>query len=344
MGLAGCGAGGGSSDAVSTPNGNTTTAFATCRTPDATPLPAVSGPRPGPDLLYAPPPVAPQLENRDPRFRAAPIMVQGQERYVNGEYLYQDYIYDDYGSDVSNDDLNEIPVTVGNSGVNGLEPRVGDIDYPTNFERYGGNAADLLEFRIAPGESDIAYRISLNTLLQDDTTITAIVFDTDNNPATGLATLPRDPGAPFPGSDEVIFLWGTGAEHVRLAPGGNIATPLNIVTDLQANQMWVFVPRSLHNPQGPVGVTLATGLYDTGTGGWLMPRDAPTATQPGEIKPGLVLDPNPTPLVSSILRFVLTNPSSAKTRRRTLSSPRVFAKRTRRFFSTQSTTTILPIV
>jgi len=62
-------------------------------------LPTVpSGARPGPDVLYAPAPAAPQLENRDPHFSAAPLLVSGHEAYVAGEYLYQDFLYDDFGS------------------------------------------------------------------------------------------------------------------------------------------------------------------------------------------------------------------------------------------------------
>ncbi len=65
----------------------------------ASSLPSVSsGARPGPDVLYASAPSAPQLENRNPRFNASPLLVSGTEAYVNGEYLYQDYLYDDYGS------------------------------------------------------------------------------------------------------------------------------------------------------------------------------------------------------------------------------------------------------
>ena len=285
--------------------------LATCRGPDAEALPVLpglpqvaSGVRPGPALLYAPAITHPQLQNHHPRFVAAPILVQGHEAYVNGEYLYQDYLYDDYGSDVSNDDLNESGVTVGNSGVNGLEPRVGDIDYPTNFARYGGNAADLVEFRIAPGAADTAYRISLNTLLEADTTITAIVFDTDRNAATGVATLNRDPGALFPGTDEVIYLWGTGAEHVKFGAGGAMTvTPLAITTDLAANQQWVFVPKSVHAPVGDVALTVATGLYDAATGGWLRPTAAPTATQPGAVKDGRLFDPNPAGIFNLGFRF-----------------------------------------
>ncbi|MGH3355569.1 MAG: hypothetical protein ACRDOJ_06695, partial [Nocardioidaceae bacterium] len=62
-------------------------------------LPSVdSGAAPGPDVLYAPAPAAPQLENRDPRFTAEPLLVSGNEAYADGEYLYQDYLYDDYGA------------------------------------------------------------------------------------------------------------------------------------------------------------------------------------------------------------------------------------------------------
>ena len=285
--------------------------FATCRATDAAPLPVTAGlpqvsssVRPGPTLLYAAPINNPQLQNHDPRFVAAPILVQGQEAYVNGEYLYQDYLYDDYGSDVSNDDLNETGVMVGNSDVNGLEPRVGDIDYPTNFARYGGNAADLVEFRIAPGASDTAYRISLNTLLEKDSTITAIVFDMDRNAATGVSTLGRDPGAPFPGTDEVIYLWGTGAEHVKFGAGGaTTVTPLAITTDMVANQQWVFVPKTVHAPVGDVAITVAVGLYDKASGGWLRPVAAPTATQPGAVKDGRIFDPNPAGIFNLAFRF-----------------------------------------
>lgn len=273
-------------------------------------LPQVSsGQRPGPAVLYDlfdNPPTSPMLQNHDPRFVATPILVQGHEAYVNGEYLYQDYIYDDYGSDVSNDDLNESGITIANNDINGLEPRVGDIDYPTNFTRYGGNAADLVEFRISHGVSDVAYRITLNTLLEEDSTIIAIVFDMDNNDATGLTDLqilPRDPGASFEGADEVLFLWGSGAEHVSFATTGNTTTPLNITTKLDANQMWVTVPRSLHNPTGDVGITVAAGLYDTSTGGWLMPQSAPTATQPGTVKDGSIFDPNPAGIFNLAFRF-----------------------------------------
>ena len=86
--------------------------------PGATSLPAVaSGARPGPDVLYADPPAAPQLENRDARFRAAPLLVSGTDAYVSGEYVYQDYIWDDHGAN-----------TDGSAGGPGTY--AGDAAYP----------------------------------------------------------------------------------------------------------------------------------------------------------------------------------------------------------------------
>src|SRR2546425_954408 len=94
----------------------------------ASSLPSVSsGARPGPDVLYAPAPAAPQLENRNPRFNASPLLVSGTEAYVNGEYLYQDYLYDDYGSNTNG------------SGGTPLSPRAGEINYPPNNARHGGH-------------------------------------------------------------------------------------------------------------------------------------------------------------------------------------------------------------
>src|SRR5207244_2767030 len=116
--------------------------------------------------------------------------------------------------------------------------------------------------------------------------------DTDHNAATGALTLPRDPGAPFPGTDEAITVWGTGAEHTRFPVVGlPVTTPLtDLTTDLEANQITVIVPRTISNPSGTWRATVAAGLYDPMTGGWLRPQQSASATMPGGA--GL-LDPAP---------------------------------------------------
>ena len=242
--------------------------------PTAASLPTVSsGARPGPDVLYSAPPKAPQLENRDPRFRADPLLVMGQEAYIGGEYLYQDWIYDDTGSD---------------SGANdsGGSETGGDVDYPTDRARYGGNAADLVEVRIAPGPVSVAYRFTLNTLLVEDSTIVALAFDTDANAGTGRSTLPRDPGFAFPGADEVITTWGAGAEHSRLpTTGAPVTTAVDVKVDLEANQMTVTVPRSVSDPRGSWKAAVAAGLFERTGGGWLRPGLSATSTAPGGAGP-----------------------------------------------------------
>jgi hypothetical protein len=220
-------------------------------------LPTVSsGARPGPAVLYADAPRAPQLENRDPRFRAEPLLVSATEAYVDGEYLHQDYLFDDYGADTDD------------SRGGSLSERSGDIDYPAD-EVYAGNA-DIVEVRIAPGPADVKYRITLNSLLAEDTTIVALAFDTDRSADTGADTLPRDPGAPFPGTDEVITVWGAGAEHSSLSADGEpVTTGVDVRTDLEANQLAVTVPRSVSDPRGVWRATVAAGVHDPETGGWL---------------------------------------------------------------------------
>ncbi len=233
-------------------------------------LPSVNGGRrPGPAVLYEDAPRAPQLENRDPHFRADPLLVAGNDAYVDGEYLYQDYIYDDWGADTGFED---------SAGDNSA----GDLEYPTDRKRYGGNCADLVEFRIAPTADDVAYRITLNTLVDRDSTISVIAIDTDRNAATGTAVLPIDPGTLFPGTDEVITVWGRGAMHARSTRSGWKLQTVRVETDIQANQMTVFVPRWLSNPRGKWRFTVATGLYDNITGRWLRPR----FRKPGRDVPG----------------------------------------------------------
>jgi hypothetical protein len=251
-------------------------------------LPAVtSGHRPGPDVLYAPAPRAPQLENHDPRFHAQPLLVSGAEAYVAGEYLYQDYLYDDHGSlAMPVDAVNQTaadPTTAAGLSADALAYQVGSITYPT-APMYAGNAADLVEFRMVPGATSTAYRFTLDTLLRADSTILALALDTDRSSTTGTSTLPRDPGAPFPGTDASLTTWGTGGEVSTFAADGHLlrTTAVAVHTDLASRQVTVTVPHAVQNPTGQLRATLATGLYDKATGGWLRPHvgDA-TATSPG---------------------------------------------------------------
>lgn len=194
----------------------------------------------GPDALYAPPPKLAMTSNHDPRFRAPFNLASGTERYVGGEYQYTGYAYDDNES-----------------------------AYPDNWNRYANNAANLVEFRIAPYGGGTLYRFTFNTLLQKDSTIATVAFDTDRKAATGSSALPKDPGLPFPGTDQVLTTWGTGAQWSIWTGTGWRHVNLRVTTDLKANQVTIEVPHSVVRPAGGWSATLATGLYDPATKGWL---------------------------------------------------------------------------
>src|SRR6476646_4003062 len=66
-------------------------------TANAASLYSGASPRPGPDILYAPPATAPQLTNAG-IWKAQPILTSGAGAYRNGEYLYQDFLYDDHAA------------------------------------------------------------------------------------------------------------------------------------------------------------------------------------------------------------------------------------------------------
>ncbi|QLD85913.1 alpha/beta hydrolase [Natronomonas halophila] len=173
-----------------------------------------SPPRPGPDALYGANPTPPQLEN-GPGWKADPLMVAGCDAYADGEYLYQDYVYDDHGADTRSWIGGSPADSASLGGV--LSQSTGDYHYPNDPETYGYNAADLLEFRARPTDEGIAYRITLNTMLEPDAAAVAVGIDTESDPSLTRSSDRRtdwgyglgELGAPV---DHRLVTWGTGAE------------------------------------------------------------------------------------------------------------------------------------
>ncbi|PSP79622.1 hypothetical protein BRC88_08670 [Halobacteriales archaeon QS_4_69_225] len=194
-------------------------------------------PRPGPEALYGDNPTPPPLENGF-GWDADPLMVAGCDAYVDGEYLYQDYVYDDHGADTRSvfDQQPEGHI------LGGFYSRpTGDYRYPTDPERYGYNAADLLEFRARPTDDGVVYRITLNTMLKPDAAAVAVGVDTAADPdddgegrqtdwGYGLGEL----GAPV---DHRLVTWGTGAEL-----DGQPLDDDRFDVDVRRNQIEVEVP------------------------------------------------------------------------------------------------------
>jgi len=233
------------------------------------------GSRPGPSILYETPAVAPQLTNTG-IWHAPPILVSGTTAYRNGEFLYQDYLYDDHGAPEVPD-----PTDPRASGDTFSKPN-GTYTYPTG-PGYNNDAADLVEFRVKPTATTTAFRITLNTL--EDPSLIAFSIALGGQPGQTY---------PFPDGANVVapaslFLTvhpsGSRlvADLVHAGTDAPVTGPAPTVqVDLQRRQIEVDVPHQDWNPgQSTVRMALGVGLWNSGTGRYLLPGPAATATQPG---------------------------------------------------------------
>ena len=193
-------------------------------------------PRPGPAILYAPPPRAPQLENAPgSAWHASPILVSGTSAYRKGEFLYQDFLFDDLGAGRT-------------------------YTYPTD-PRYAGDAADLVEFRIKTARSGLLIRLTYNAMIDPALVATTIALGDSATPRP----LPFNAGAREPaqvfvtvhGSTVAVTDAATGAQAI--ATSGARAR-----VDLTRRQVTVTVPATVFSTRGlrTLRVASASGLWD----------------------------------------------------------------------------------
>ena len=163
---------------------------------------------PGPAWLHRPLATTPILENVG-GWRAAPLLVSGADAHVDGEFVSQDFIYDAYGANST--DVPMAPPDTSPSSTSGLASApTGDIAQPLGA-RFGRNAGDLLEFRAREVDGGVAYRVTLNTILDAAANAVAIGIDTDSDPTTGT----DDWGA------GIGTLGELGLEHVVVVSGSD---------------------------------------------------------------------------------------------------------------------------
>src|SRR4051794_26113990 len=237
----------------------------------ASSLPRVSsGHRPGPDILYAAAPKAPQLENAGP-WKAAPILVSGASSYRSGEFLYQDYVYDDRGARGLPD-----PADPFDRIEFLFSPKWGTLTYPTD-PVYANNAADLVELRVKPLAASTAFRVTLNTLKDPNRTAFTIALGSSPSPRAW----PHGAGVQSPAA---LFLTVHG-NHAELidAGTGTPRTPAPTASvDLARRQVDVRVPHVAWDPgRGRVRMAAGVGLWDSGAGTYAQPQPTASATKPG---------------------------------------------------------------
>src|SRR4051812_427411 len=228
-------------------------------------LPTVSsGHRPGPDILYAGPASAPQLENAPP-WTASPILVSGAAAYSRGEYLYQDYIYDDHGAAGVRDPQDPFdPATFL------FSPKHGTLTYPTD-SAFANNGADLVELRVKPHGDATEFRVTLNTLKDPARTAFTIALGSSATP------LPWPSGAGVSSAAQLFLtVHGTTAE-LRDAATSALKSPAPTAgVDLRRRQFDVRVPHAAWDPgTSAVRMAAGVGLWDTSANKYMTP--APTA-------------------------------------------------------------------
>jgi len=244
-------------------------------------------PRPGPDFLYTDPVVPPQLETVG-EWEADPLLVSGECAYRNGEFLYQDYVYDDKGANTTENPDPFWP----EPAIQGLNAPTGNFVYPDDWDRYGNNAADLLEFRTRPGESGVQYRLTLQTMREPEIAAVAIGIDTGGESGTdewgyGLGSLGEL------NLDHVVVTWGTGGEIVS-ADGSTESIPSSV--DVDRNQIDVSTPL---DPGDETWRHYAVvGLWDAEE-----KQFTQIADEPGDDQPGVSNGTNPPPVFNVAFRF-----------------------------------------
>lgn len=225
----------------------------------------ISGHRPGPDILYAPAPRAPQLENTGV-WKAAPVLVSGATAYRDGEWLYQDFLFDDHGAKGVPD-----PNSPYGASTHLYSPSAGTFTYPTD-KRYANNAADLVELRVKPLRDATAFRLTLNTLV--DPTRTAATIALGDGPSTAWPF-----GAGVSSPSKLFVTWhGSTAVVTGAVSGAATAT-----VDPLRRQVEIRIPHRLWNPgTAKVRTTAGVGLWDPAAKRYLPPATgSATATTPG---------------------------------------------------------------
>ena len=221
----------------------------------AAPAHFLQAPRPGPAILYAPPPRAPQLENAPGSpWHAKPILISGTSAYRQGEFLYQDFLFDDRGAGST-------------------------LTYPTD-PRFGEDAADLVEFRMKLSPSGLLFRLTYNTMIDPAVVASTIALGDSATPEP----LPFNAGAQEP-AQVFVTVHGSTVDVTDAATGKPInARGARASVDLTRRQVTITVPKDAFNTRGlsTLRVASASGLWDAAGNQYLQPvSGAATATQPG---------------------------------------------------------------
>jgi hypothetical protein len=200
-------------------------------------------------------------------WRGKPTMLAGRATTSRGEYIYTDWLYDDYGPDLDGN--------VNRPAFRSqLAPTRGDYRYPSNEARYGNNAADLRELRVAVDETTLHLMIALQTMKVADAAVVQVAIDSDASYKTPkTAQWPDGAGIATKGPGHFVTTSGNAAHLI----GSGATRKLKSVANTKANAIEVDVPLSaLGRIAKRPRIWVVTGLND-GHGKFRAQSDGATA-------------------------------------------------------------------
>ena len=233
------------------------------------------GPRPGPDLLYAPAATPPQLTNSG-IWKAPPILVSGTTAYRSGEFLYQDYLYDAWGAQEQQDPFDP------KAGGNLFSKPNGTYTYPTDA-RYANDAADFVELRVRPLRSATAFRVTFNTLKDPSLIAFSIAIGSGGGEARPF---PFGANVSAP-ADLFLTVHPAGSrlvgELTNAANGHPAGGPAPTVSvDRARRQIEVRISHTAWNPRRhTIRLAAGVGLWDSAGKRYLLPQASADASHPG---------------------------------------------------------------
>ncbi|MBB6377463.1 hypothetical protein BKA01_004721 [Pseudonocardia eucalypti] len=235
--------------------------------------------RAGPSLLYADSVKAKQQENAG-IWKARPIGICHASAYHKGEYVHQGCIYDDQGG--------------GNQYRWPVDTMLRNYTYPEN-PAYRRNAADILEIRVKPLDSDTAFRITFNTMTDPDLFGLTLALGDSDKPME----VPHGANTVMP-AKKFVTVHGSKGDIVDAASGDTLGEKPTVQVDTERRQVEIRVPHSVFNPRGKERIAAAAGLWDRDDDQYLVPRATADKTHPG----GAVLgDSSPSAFFDTAFRF-----------------------------------------
>ncbi|MBK6510297.1 MAG: hypothetical protein IPG06_13185 [Haliea sp.] len=180
-------------------------------------------------------------------------LVSGTSSTIDGILAWTDFVYDDRGPNTDAGDMTDM----ASAG--------GDAAYPGDLT----NAADFVQVLIAGSGDGVRIRVVLETLLDPAVPLVGIAFDTDNNSATGAATLP---GAWQPDGAlgvELLVVLAQGAGEILEWDGGQWRSiaDLDVAVDADNNTLEATLPAAVAAPGE--ATWNAIGVAGTTTTSWL---------------------------------------------------------------------------